>query len=348
MSEQTEQVLISPTLNIGGVTPNLLVTPWAFAEAVTIPFALPSSGNSLAITVASSARYLVGMYLNLGDYGQVRVVGLPSSTTIQIETASGTAGQVIPTYTPIEPCSKPISVAAASGIYDALATGFTVPAAGATVTVTLTTGGWAETGMFIFIVRAGYFLVTDVVSDTQLLLSNVACDETNAVYNAVAGTEIATGAPCWPDYPTPFTFDSDHFSHSTAGELGSRTVSLATDPTKFVQHLSGTTKQRFTSGTTTTHLLSSTTTADNAEYTIWSVTFTGGPFASAPAVQLTPEIVDRGTSYSYYWVYWIGTMRVKNLTSSGFDIVVSPGANTNKPSVAPSWKVHWLAIGTVS
>jgi len=194
---------------------------YSFHEKTTELVAVPAPLASVQVTVEDSTRYAIGMYLYFAGIGVLYVNGLPSATSISVESITATEGTSIPIGTPFASCAEPVETAEEADdpfVYDFLAEPFTIPAVGGSVAITVLTGGWFVLNGVIFVEGAGWFRITDPEngSDKSCIAEKLYENGSTAtgVISAGSFVKAVTELPYAPDEDTIVT---DFSGGSTPG-----------------------------------------------------------------------------------------------------------------------------------
>ena len=351
MTLPTSTPPVAPAITLGGVSPNQDATPWAFFEPLTHDFTIPADAYTATITVVNSARYAVGMALCIDGTAIVQVVGLPSVRAIQVKRIQGTVGTTFAAGKAITASGvPPPATADTSKMYDVLSSSFTVPAFGNVGTVQLTTGGWAEAGMSVYVRAAGWFVVTAVANEGKTLsvlngalVQGIPDEDGVQDFNAPAATTVPSGAPVWAEMPgRGVRYDGEHFVVANANNVpGGAKLSLKSSLLAGFLAAGATGMQglKFECGeieVTGTMLQAMATTFA----TVKEVTFNAA-FANAPTLLVgLPRIAAVGTNPEYlkYQTFAVNAVSASGFTLAGlYTTYKMPNSNTVK--------VPWIAIG---
>ena len=188
---------------------DLVVTPpdvdYLFHEKTTQVFAVPAPLGTVGIDVEESARYAIGVPLYFAGFGIFLVTGLPSDTSITVESITATEGESVPIGTPFCVCALPETTEEDEDtqMYDVLAAGFTLPAVGNEVEITVVRGGWFLLNAIFYVAGAGWYRITnpyvgsDRVCTAEKLYTNGSPD----------GGTVSAGAFILPVGELPFSAD---------------------------------------------------------------------------------------------------------------------------------------------
>jgi hypothetical protein len=167
-------------------------------------FVVPAVGAAVPVTVDSTAWMSGSGYgIYITGAGYYLVSSITDSTHAVVSNSGSSAnvppGSTVPTGGGIS-AAGPMGPAGTSGAslaaYDALTSGFTMPAAAAAVNIAISNTAWLGVGQVIFITSAGYFQVSSVINATNASVTNL-----NYPGNASAGTAIASGSHAGPAGP---------------------------------------------------------------------------------------------------------------------------------------------------
>jgi len=168
-------------------------------EELADDFTIPAIGGSGNITVCNSAQYAIGAYVWLrdsdGDGGLFEVVARPNTQTLTIQnngtTGNSVATTVINAETPIVQTVPPFNYT--TFFFELTSAGFAMPAAAATVNITVANSANYAVGMWIWIEDAGYFELTAIPDSTTITLTNSDCTGNTAPAAAVATGKVILG-----------------------------------------------------------------------------------------------------------------------------------------------------------
>jgi hypothetical protein len=171
-------------------------------DSVGANFTTPASGATVNITVTASNRFTVEDWIFIPIAGYYEVTAIVDTTHITIENLgdvwNAAAGATITTGAAILPQT---SIGGTGGggpgqnAFSTTSANFTVPAALATVSVTMASTAWlGGAGYTVFIAGAGYYAVSSITNATQAVLTNLGYVPTNSA----PGTVINSGAMVTP------------------------------------------------------------------------------------------------------------------------------------------------------
>src|SRR5215475_7598684 len=167
----------------------------------TASFVVPAVGSTVPVTVASTAWMGGnGYYVFITGAGYYAVQSITDATHAVLTNAGGasnaTPGVTVPSGATVS-AAGPAGAAGSPGqglaAYDALSAGFTMPAAGANVTISIGSTAWVGQNQVLYIASAGYMSVIAISSATQLNVQNL-----NYPGNASSGTSIVAGSHVGP------------------------------------------------------------------------------------------------------------------------------------------------------
>jgi hypothetical protein len=166
----------------------------------TAAFTVPAVGATVSVAVGvTSWMGGNGYYVFITGAGYYAVSSITDATHAVLTNGGGAsnaiAGTTVPSGStvsaagPAGAAGTPGAPGAALSAYDALASSFVMPAAAASVTISIANTAWMAVGQVIYIASAGYFQVASISSATQASVTNL-----NYPGNASAGGTIASGS----------------------------------------------------------------------------------------------------------------------------------------------------------
>jgi len=167
----------------------------------TASFVVPAVGSTVAVTVGATAWMGGnGYWVFINGAGYYAVNSITDATHAVLTNGGGasnaTIGATVPSGATVS-AAGPQGATGASGqglaAYDALSAGFTMPNAGANVTISIGSTAWVGIGQVLYVQSAGYLSVIAISSATQLNVQNL-----NYIGNAGSGTAIASGSHVGP------------------------------------------------------------------------------------------------------------------------------------------------------
>ena len=170
----------------------------------TASFVVPAVGATVSITVGSTAWLGgAGYWVFITGAGYYAVNSITDTTHVVLtnggSASNATPGSTVPSGATVS-AAGPAGATGASGqglaAYDALTATFTMPNAGANVTIAIGSTAWVGVGQVLYIATAGYMSVIAISSATQLNIQNL-----NYPGNAASGTSIASGSHVGPAGP---------------------------------------------------------------------------------------------------------------------------------------------------
>jgi hypothetical protein len=167
-------------------------------------FTVPAVGATVPIVVGSTAWMGgsgYGIYISGAGY---YIVSSITDATHAVVTNSGTGANAPPATVVTSggtiSAAGPMGPAGSSGTtlasYDALTLPFTMPAASASVNISIANTAWLGLSQVIYIASAGYFQVGSIINATNASITNL-----NYPGNASAGTSISSGSHVGPAGP---------------------------------------------------------------------------------------------------------------------------------------------------
>lgn len=167
-------------------------------------FVVPASGATVSVNLGSTSwlggsGYVV-FIAGAGYYAVSSITDATHAvlTNLGYAATNAIAGTSIPTGAAVSPggLQGPASTLAGANAYDTTQASFVMPAAAATVNVTITNTGWLGVGQEVYIAGAGYFSVASITSATIFAATN-----SNYPGAAAPGSTIASGAHVSPAGP---------------------------------------------------------------------------------------------------------------------------------------------------
>lgn len=143
-------------------------------------------GNGYGIFITGAGYYLVN---SITDVNNLTVINTGSGSN-SVPGSTVSSGGTVSAAGPMGPAGA--SGSALSG-YDSLAAAITMPAANATVNIQISNTAWLGVGQVIYIAGGGYFSVANVISTTNVNVTNL-----NYIGNVGAGTSIPSGSKVSP------------------------------------------------------------------------------------------------------------------------------------------------------
>lgn len=199
-------LLLATQVPVDGQTisalPNGKIGSSSILATVAANFITPAANANVSVTLNSTANLKSGTYVRIPIAGYYIVETITDGTHAVLQNngdpfnaAAGvtiTAGAVL----------LPAQAAAGGGggtpgqnAFSTITASFTVPAAGATVTVAMGSTAWlGGSGYVVFVQNAGYYAVSSVTDSTHAVLTNLGY----ATTNAGAGTTIPNGSQVSP------------------------------------------------------------------------------------------------------------------------------------------------------
>jgi hypothetical protein len=165
-------------------------------------FTVPAVGGSVSLTVGNTTWIGGnGQILFIGSAGYYSVSSITDATHVVVTNlgylGNASPGGAIASGVMVTPGGLigPSGPSGTSGgtAYDKTAANFTMPAASASVSITIGSTAWLAVGQVIFIATAGYLQVSSITNATQFWAVNL-----NYTGNAPANTTIAGGSAVSP------------------------------------------------------------------------------------------------------------------------------------------------------
>lgn len=163
-------------------------------------FTTPAANVTVTVTFVSTSNLKAGSYVRIPIAGYYIVQSITNATTAVLQNNgdpfNAASGTTITSGAVVLPAQAAAGGGAAgANAYDTTAASFTVPAAGASVTVQMHSTAWlGGTGYIIFIQSAGYYSLVSITDGANASFNNLGY----SVSNAAPGTVIASGSRISP------------------------------------------------------------------------------------------------------------------------------------------------------
>jgi hypothetical protein len=162
-------------------------------------FVQPASGATVVITVASSLLLAVNQAVFIAKGGYYLITAIAgSSVTLKNNGDPGnvSSGVTVPSGAALLSAQAVSGGSGSAGInaYTTLSSGFTVPAVGTSVSLSVGNTSWmGGNGQILFIASAGYYSIASISNATTVSVTNL-----GYTGNATSGTAIASGSMISP------------------------------------------------------------------------------------------------------------------------------------------------------
>jgi hypothetical protein len=159
-------------------------------------FTTPASGGTVSVTFGSTTNLKAASYVRIPIAGYYIVQSVTNATTAVLQNNgdpfNALSGVTITSGAVVLPAQAAAGGGGTPGqnAYTTLTAGFTVPAAGSTVSITVASTAWMPgSGYALFIGGAGYYLINSITDSTHVVVLN-----SGSAANQSPGTTVSSGA----------------------------------------------------------------------------------------------------------------------------------------------------------
>ena len=177
----------------------------------TNPANIPAVGQQVQYAVDSSTGFVIDQLVAIGAVSNLKVVNLPTATSILLENVDATAGavaagaKIVPSATKGTPGTPG---AAGANAFTTVTTQFTIPAVNTSVAATVGSTAFMSDGMALQI-SGQFFRVASITNATTVSLTNTLASQTGTIAAnskvVVSGEPGAAGANAFTTVTTAFT-----------------------------------------------------------------------------------------------------------------------------------------------
>jgi len=229
----------SATVNPAGAVGSSGATGAALSayDALTSSFTMPAAAANVTAAISNTAWLAVAQTIFVATAGYFSVVTINSSTSVTIQNLNYPGNASVSTVIASGSKMSPGGLQGATGSGGAgknsftnLATNFTQPSVGSTVSINVGAGAgtaWMALGQVIFIQGGGYYTVSSITDATDAVVTNLGYVGNAAVSSTVtsgASISVTPGGIKGLDGVSAFTTTSANFTQPTAGSTVTVTV----------------------------------------------------------------------------------------------------------------------------